>query len=597
MSNGEAEVSKVKGRPFLNWVGKKPLERVKAFPAQHIETFDPTGSLEDERVGEVWRDWPSQYPRGGLLFHGENKEVLGHLLANGFRGKVRLVYIDPPFMSNADYVRKVKIRGERVEINDPSVFQQQIYTDIWQNDNYLQFMYERLQLLKELLTEDGSIYVHVDPHKSHYIKVVMDEIFGEENFRNEIVWCYTGPSNVKKDLPGKHDIIFRYSKSDERIFNKDAIRIEYVKRDTGATKGIFKERALLPEEGKVPEDWWKDNDDTSWSDYDWWEDVTPVARLHATVLTGFTTQKPPKLLERIILASTYPGDIVLDSFVGSGTAAIVAQQMNRRWIACDMNKQAVQLASSILQNVIKNQTQADQTAFTVWRVNDYDLQIQHNEFVNLACDYIGVQRTKTDVFFDGTLGDRLVKIIPVQHPLSPLDLEEIKQELENRKEEGKDIVVVCLGKELAADAWLEDWNRLRKAAGLNRIDVIELKTDPKYGGLMKHEPATAKVEIQREGDMVQVEIIDLISPSIIKRLSNNEGVLMVTIDDWRAMVDCVLIDAAYNGEVFNIVVSDVPEKRNDVVKGVYEFESRGRVAVKIIDLLGEEVLVVEEYAA
>jgi len=150
----EIKITAAKGRPMLTWVGKRPLSYVTAFPAQHMETFAPS-PLQGEGWGEGWRDWPAAYPKGGLLFHGDNKEVLAHLLANGFRGKVNLIYIDPPFDSGADYVRKVSLRGAKgtakLDGESYTLGEQIQYTDIWANDNYLQFMYERLLLIKELL--------------------------------------------------------------------------------------------------------------------------------------------------------------------------------------------------------------------------------------------------------------------------------------------------------------------------------------------------------------------------------------------------------------------------------------------------------------
>ncbi|MFN2544809.1 MAG: site-specific DNA-methyltransferase, partial [Actinomycetota bacterium] len=142
------KVTAAKGRPMLTWVGKRPLSHVTAFPAQHVETFDPTGQLTPSRTEEMWSDWPAAYPKGGLLFHGDNLEVLAHLLANGFRGQVDLIYIDPPFDSGADYVRRVSLRGRKeaakLEGEGYTLGEQIQYTDIWANDNYLQFMYERL---------------------------------------------------------------------------------------------------------------------------------------------------------------------------------------------------------------------------------------------------------------------------------------------------------------------------------------------------------------------------------------------------------------------------------------------------------------------
>jgi len=244
-----------------------------------------------------------------------------------------------------------------------------------------------------------------------------------------------------------------------------------------------------------------------------------------------------------------------------------------------------------------------QFGVVVYRVNDHGLQIQHNEAVNLACEHIGVERTRTDRFFDGTLAKGLVKIIPLSHPLTPLDLEEVKRELEARPDEDRNITLVCLGMELAAKAWIDDWNRLRKGKNaVNRIEAIELRTDPKYGKFMKHEPATARVKITRkhtrgEADRIVVEVQDFISPTIIERLRQQSELLSPKIDDWRAMVDCIMIDTAYNGEVFNVVLADVPVKKSDLVEGRYELpapESECLVAVKVVDMLGEEVVVTQQ---
>ena len=144
-------ITKAKGRPMLTWVGKKPLARVRAYPAQAIERFDATSGQPAALHAADWSDWPHDLPQGGLLYHGDNKDVLAHLLANGFRGKVKLIYIDPPFDSGADYVRKVQLRGAKgtvkIDGEDYTLGEQVQYSDIWANDNYLQFMYERLLML------------------------------------------------------------------------------------------------------------------------------------------------------------------------------------------------------------------------------------------------------------------------------------------------------------------------------------------------------------------------------------------------------------------------------------------------------------------
>ena len=216
----EVSITRAKGRPMLSWVGKKPLGRVTAFPAQAIERFSATDAAPAQGLGTAdWSKWPQGLPQGGLLYHGDNKEVLAHLLANGFRGQVKLIYIDPPFDSGADYVRKVQLRGPKgtlkIDGEDYALGEQVQYTDIWSNDNYLQFMYERLLMLKELLHENGAIAVHCDFSKGHYLRLMLDEIFGEKNFVNDITWYYENKPQFgfMKHLPHDHDLIFVYAKN------------------------------------------------------------------------------------------------------------------------------------------------------------------------------------------------------------------------------------------------------------------------------------------------------------------------------------------------------------------------------------------------
>jgi len=598
----ENKITPAKGRPMLNWVGKKPLDYVKGFPCQLVEIFDPQNigrKVEIPTYNELKDNWQN------LLFHGDNKDVLATLLELGFRGKIDLIYIDPPFKSGADYVRKVELRGlknlGRIEEDDASILQQTMYFDIWNNDTYLQFMYERLILLKELLADTGSIYVHLDWHVGHYVKLIMDEVFGQGNFRNKIVWCYTGPSRQTNDFPDKHEIILRFSKSERYCFNQESIRVPYKKSTLATGKTTLTGRAdderlrELDKRGKLPEDWWADLATTGYK--------------HSEIL-GFQTQKPEALLERIIKASSNPDDLVLDCFIGSGTTLAVAQKPGRRWIGCDINKGAVQLTSKRLQGVILNevknlkkrdssvaplpQNDRGRFSFAIYKVNNYDLQLLRTEAIELAVQHIGIQRTRTDRFFDGTLGKNLVKIIDFNHPLTLLDLQLLKDELKKRPDEDRDITIVCLGKELAADSWIDEWN---KKHPVNKIKIIELKTDKKYGNFLIHKPAEAKVNIKRKNGKAIIEIKDFISPTIIERLNIDNKLFKVKIPDFRSMIDTVLIDTNYDGNTFHIVYSDVPEKKNDLVKGKYEIEilkKKIKVAVKIIDMLGEEVINVFE---
>ncbi len=641
----EVAVTAAKGRPMLTWVGKRPLRRVTVFPAQLVEIFDPTGQAGG------WQN---------VLFHGDNKDVLAWLLANGFRGKVDLIYIDPPFDSGADYVRKVQLRGvagiAKIDGETYSLGEQIQYTDIWVNDNYLQFMYERMLLLKELLAQGGSIYLHSDAHRCHHLRLLMDEIFGEAAFRNQISWKRTSAHGGARRFGAVTDFIFFYGPTGtEGTWHElyQAITQEHKERHyrhkderglfalgeltaPGITQGPsgepwrgFDVRAIGRHWSNVPREldrldaegyiYWPEKPGAwprlkrYWEEHkgrpctDFWDDLDPI-NMVGLEREDYPTQKPEQLVERMVLASSNPGDLVLDCFIGSGTTAAVAQNLGRRWIGCDINKGAIQTTAKRLQTIIQEQIEGSRQgslpgavtedqpkpallSFSVYRVNDYDLAIQHNEAVNLACEHLGVQRTRTDTYFDGTLGKKLAKIIPFGHPLTPLDLQELERELKSRAKEDRDIVVVCLGKEPAADSWLEDWNRHRP---VNRIEVIELRTDKKYGKFFTHQPARARVDIRSAKGKIVVEVKDFISPTIIERLNIDQTLFKAQITDCRAMVDSVMIDTAYNGQVFNVAFSDVPERKGDLVSGLYELPAPSgptTVAVKITDMLGEEVVV------
>ena len=650
----KVRIAQAKGRPMLQWVGKRPLREVRSFPAQLIERFGPPAPAGAVSADVDWSDWPDRFDRGGLLFHGDNKEVLAHLLANGFRGKVDLVYIDPPFDSGADYVRKVQLRGAsgsvRMDGESHTLGEQIQYTDIWANDTYLQFMYERLLLIKELLTPSGSVYLHADTNRNYLLRSLMDEVFGPDAFVNEIVWRRADAHNDPGRFGAIHDSIFYYGPRD-RTWNGPTVPLISAKLETDAhyvwdpdrdqyfrlgdlrgpgdrgPRYVFKgvdrhwkwSKTKLEEADRSGELYYTRNGIPFYRLYieneripvqDLWMDVPQVKSGAEKV--DYPTQKPEGLLERIISGSSNPGDIVLDCFIGSGTTAAVAQKLGRRWIGADINKGAIQTTEKRLAAIIEAQARAAsseqlamestdasrpaQLGFGVHRVNDYDLAIQHNEAVNLAVEHLGAERTKTDPFFQGMLGRELLAIVAFNHPCTPLDLQAVARELELRPDEPRDAVVVCLGRELACEAWLDNHNRLRP---INKIRLIELRTDPKYGKFFEHRPAAARVTFTPDEDRVRVRIDDFVSPSIVERLSSQEGVLAPQIADWRAMVDSVFIDHAFDGEVFNVGLADIPERKQDLVGGEYvvarpDSGPARPVAVRITDMLGEEVLVVEE---
>ena len=282
-------------------------------------------------------------PNHNLVLRGECLSACAYLKEKGV--KVDLVYIDPPFASGADYAKKVYIRRKpkvaeaikqaETEIDSEELrnFEEKMYGDVWDKERYLNWMYENLMAIKSVMSDTASIYVHLDWHIGHYVKILMDEIFGEDNFRNEIVWCYTGPTNQKNNFPRKHDLIFLYDKSEQYVFNSDSVRIGFKKstKTGGKTSLAGKQNDSVLEEldkkGKIVEDWWID--------------IADLGKVH-TQDVGYATQKPEALLERIIKASSNEGMLVADFFGGSGVTATVASKLGRKFIHCDIGINSIE---------------------------------------------------------------------------------------------------------------------------------------------------------------------------------------------------------------------------------------------------------------
>ena len=622
-------ITPVKGRPMLHWVGKRPIDTIQAYPAQLVDTYN-VKVPEKEPTYEKFKDSPN------LLFHGDNKEILSTLLVNGFRGKIDLIYIDPPFDSGVDYVRKVKLRGKREDLKAAghSVIEQAQYTDIWTNDNYLQFMFERLILMQELLSVKGSLYLHCDWHKNHYLRMLLDEIFGNDHFHNEIIWQRSSSGKTtSKNFSRDTDTIYWYSKSNNYTFNSvfkplsPTTKAMYTKNDKDG-RGKYRLYPLQKTDSpgpkttydyidnngktwKCPEKGWRmkseklkalENDNrlylegntlqekAYWNERrnegklanNLWDDIPNLQGANAEIL-NYPTQKPEKLLERIINASSNEGDIVLDCFSGSGTTAVVAEKLGRRWIAADLNRGAIQTTMKRIQTSIDKPRE-----IALYRVNNYDFQSE-NDFREIVIAKYGVETDRRTTFFDGTLDGTLVKIIDLTKPLTRLDIQMIKDELQNRPDDTRDITVICNGSEIGIQEELDTQNQRRP---INKFIIRDIQRD----GVTTYSPAEADVKFERNGQEVMITIEDYISPTILARMDIDRTLFDEQVDDFRAQIDCVLIDTDYTAEHFKTVESDHPEKKEDYVNGTYTStlpHSDARVAVKIIDMLGEETVVLE----
>ena len=383
----------IKGYPMLNWRGKRPFTSTHFYPAQ----------VKEQHGSEV-NGWLNK------IYWGDNLQVTSHLLKQ-FRGKIDLVYIDPPFDSEADYSKKVTLRARSIE-SDASVFEEKQYTDIWTNDEYLQFMFERLVILRELLSDKGSLYLHCDYRKAHYLKCVLDEVFGQPCFRNEIIWKRTTARSGSGAYNHIHDTIFFYSKSPSFIWNqqytsysKEYLASNFKEDETGR---LYRETPITApglRSGESGATWKKLNPSAIGKGRHWaipsflvdylsseakkstlkaLDELEAIGRIRWAkdgegrpnaiqysddlqgveiqsiwtefgALSGasdesedYPTQKPEALLSRIILSSSNPGDLVFDCFMGSGTTQAVALKSGRRFLGADINLGAIQTTTKRL---------------------------------------------------------------------------------------------------------------------------------------------------------------------------------------------------------------------------------------------------------
>lgn len=349
---------------------------------------------------------------GNMIIRGECVSACAYLKEQGI--KVDLVYIDPPFASGADYAKKVYIRRnpkvaeaiaraeQELELDELKAFEEKMYGDVWDKEKYLNWMYENLMAIKSVMSETASIYVHLDWHIGHYVKILLDEIFGEDNFINEIIWKYAGARTSKRSFGKKHDTLFWYSKIDDKhIFNYDDVRDEYSPTtlarnkysNTGSADRVLNYKPN--EDGKFPEDVWEISI------------INPFAKERM----DYATQKPEALLEKVIKSASNQEMLVADFFGGSGVTAAVANKLGRRFIHCDIGLNSIQTT--------RDRLKADGAEFDVLEIKD-GVQLYRNPVQTM--DKIkslipGLKNEDSlDSFWEGVITDSKLGTIPVYVP-------------------------------------------------------------------------------------------------------------------------------------------------------------------------------------
>lgn len=560
----------IKGYPELHWTGKRPYTSTQYYPAQLKESY-----------GEPKDGWMNK------IFWGDNLQVMSHMLKE-YRGKIDLIYIDPPFDSKVDYKKQIKIKSKKIA-GDISSFEEKQYSDIWTNDEYLQFMYERLVIMRELLSSTGTIYVHCDYHKSMYIRCILDEIFGFDCMKNEIIWHYekwTAPSG--DSFQKNHDTIFMYSKGNNK-FNTikevtDNLKSKY--ENGYLIGGGYGSNGLVvydKNNPKVKEMIASGKYQVHYADMegkpisDVWD--IPFINPQAKERTGYPTQKPEKLLERIITASTNPGDLVFDCFMGSGTLCAVAGVLNRKYIGADINLGAVQVTTKRLLGLQNNNN------FEVYNVNNYDFFRNPVEAKELIIDALGIQKFDSSTVYDGELDGWMVKIMPTNRIATKADLEELKANLpyhtfEKRKEENPNAVVekikiICMGHEADLKASLE-----QELSSYNlEIEIVDILRDKK--DLQFKREADANVVKENK----QIIIKEFYPMNLLQKLSMQKE----SVEDWRQLVESIYIDWNYDGQTMRPTICDIPAK-DELVSGIYKIpDYAGKIKIKITDLLSESL--------
>lgn len=558
----------IKGFPELRWTGKRPYRSTQYYPAQLRESY-----------GQEQNGWINK------IFWGDNLQVMSHMLKD-YRGQIDLIYIDPPFDSKAEYKKEIDIRGVGSAKSDRTSFEEKQYGDIWTNDEYLQFMYERLTLIRELLSDKGSIYLHCDWHKAAHLKLLMDEVFGPDRFLNEIAWCYQGTGKTVTQYKRKHDTLLFYSKSGKWKFNARAVGTPFgekqKKKFSGKDEnGYYKEYRHA--DGKVYRKYLQDDDFLPCND--WWSDIY-VIQDHSERL-GYPTQKPEALIERVITASSDPGDIVFDCFMGSGTTQAVAMKLGRRFIGADINLGAIQTTTKRLLSVATElDRQEDKfTGFEVYNVNNYDFFRNPVEARELLIAALEIQPFPASNIWDGELDGRMVKIMPVNRIATKADLKELIANLpyktyEKRKEDNpgqpvERITIVCMGHEPDLKGALEQ-ELVDYKLDIQIVDILRDKADLQ----LKRD---AEAEIVRENGKL---VIKAFYPmNLMQKLSLQKQY----VENWRQLVDSIMIDWNYDGVVMQPAITDVPGK-DELVSGVYDIpEGCGTIKVKITDLLSESL--------
>ena len=454
---------------FLFWNGRNEEVTNAVLPFHSIEHIDEPRKekivkvaqeilFDTDNRGRQIKGWTNK------LIWGDNKLILSSLANGPLRktieneGGIKLIYIDPPFAVGADFGFDVKIGDDEVS-KKQTVLEEIAYRDTWGRgiSSYLSMMYERLKLMHDLLADDGSIYVHCDWRVSSYLKLILDDIFGNFNFRNEIIWCYRTMQTVKNRFANKHDTIFIYQKKDNPIYNiiYEDYPEDYIRRfkyDDEKGKYMIRSKSgqgdlSIEDEMRNPEGTYRQYITKGSLPKDWWQ--IEMINSNAAERLNYPTQKPEEVLERIIKSSSNEGDIVCDFFCGSGTTAAVAEKLGRKWIVADLGRFAIHTTRKRMIKVQRELKDEGKNfrSFEILNLGKYErryfldvntnlseedqekqMEMKQEQYISLILEGYKSKRVSGFLTLHGQKADRFVYVGPIDFPVTKSFIEDILDE-------------------------------------------------------------------------------------------------------------------------------------------------------------------------
>ncbi len=634
----------------LTWDGKykdgKKVGPVRiVLPFQTVETVNETAQERQLTLDLLFAGRETEW-RNRLIW-GDKKYVLPSLLPE-FAGKVNLIYIDPPFATGADFSFTAAIPdSDESFTKEPSVIEQKAYRDTWGKglDSYLQWFYETVVLLRDLLTEDGSIYVHLDWHIGHYAKAVLDEVFGQDNLRVDITWKRVAFRHDSGHFGQVSDEILVYSKGQIFTYNKQYtpyddqyIKSHYTSEDAGgrftthnlsaAGKGPprrFGDQVIAPppgthwrfsqenidrliSEGKIV---FTSSGKPRYKMYAYempgkvidsiWTDISPV-NSQAQEDTGYDTQKPEALLERIIKASSNEGDLVLDCYCGSGTSAAIAEKLGRNWIACDLGRFAIHTTRKRLLSIL------DVKPFIVQNLGKYERQIwQAAEFADPAQRASVQMRYRNFIlqlyhatpidgytWIHGIKAGRLVHVGSVDAPIALGEVKAIVNEFWRVR--GKDVGEHSNGVDILGWDFAFDLNETAKQMAADANIRLAFKKIPRevlekkaveQGDISFYELAALDVCVQQVGTSVEVELQNFFLPP-----DDVPEDVRQAITHWSQWIDYWAVDWDYRDDTFHNQWQTYRSRKSPkiVLKTSHQYDEPGNyiIVIKVIDILGND---------